>query len=118
VHLLGTIEPNAQSTIGKADWVRLVEAHPQLSQSPPQSGTNPFTKGATLYRPDPTSARVVVGVDEVGVIHWAMDGSARLLVWAQPASDTIVGSIAEYVAARLEWRFVHDNAAQHLLGQP
>jgi hypothetical protein len=106
MELIGTVEPDAGVTNGKAEWICVIEAHPQLSLVPPKKGINPFSKTPHLYRADPTMARVIIEGAEVGSIHWAMDDSRRLVVWSKPGAEEKVRGIASDVAARLGWQYV------------
>ena len=110
MELLGTIEPNTEVATGKPEWIRLIEAHPELSPVPPKEGINPFTRDPYLYRARPDTARVVAEVGQLGLIEWAQDESRRLVVWSNPGSEAKVRSIAEDVASTLGWRFVLHNA--------
>jgi hypothetical protein len=110
MELLGTIEPGADLAVGKPEWIRLIGEHPQLSTMPDREGVNPFTRKPYLYKANPDLARVCVQLEQVGSIHWAMDDSRRLVVWAEPGSEQSVRNIAQDVASRLGWRFVADSA--------
>lgn len=103
---LGTIEPDSNLATGKPEWMRLIDTHPQLSRAPAVEGINPFTRGPHLFKADPYAARVRVESRQVGSIHWAMDDSRRLVVWADPGSEENVRNVAEEVASKLGWRFV------------
>ncbi len=61
--------------------------------------------------PDPTTAQVIIDGGQVGSIHWAMDDSRRLVVWASAGAEEKVRSVATDVASRLGGHFVHGNAA-------
>lgn len=109
--LLGTIEPGLDSAAGKDEWIALIGVHSALALYEPKQGINPFTKAPMLFKPHPDTARVVVEGTQVGSIHWAMDDSRRLVVWAEPAAKAGVVAIANEVASRLGWCFVaHDEA--------
>lgn len=103
---LGTIEPGADLATGKPEWVRVIDVHPQLAPFPAREGINPFTRGPHLFKADPYAARVRVESRQVGSIHWAMDDSRRLVVWAETGSEEKVRNVAEDVASKLGWRFV------------
>ena len=108
MELLGTIEPGADLAVGKPEWIRLIGEHPQLSPVPDREGVNPFSREPHLYKANPDHARVLMQLEQVGSIHWAMDGSRRLVVWADTGSEESVRNIAVDVASRLGWRFVAD----------
>jgi hypothetical protein len=111
VELLGTIEPGADLATGKPEWLRLIDAHPQLSPAPAREGINPFTRKPLLFEARQDSARVLVKLRQIGSIHWALDDSRRLVVWADIGSEQEVRNVAEDVASRLGWRFVADKTA-------
>jgi hypothetical protein len=110
MRLLGTIEPGADLATGKPEWIRLIDAHPQLSPVPAREGINPFTRKPLLFKARPDTARVLVETRQIGSIYWAMDDSRRLIVSADIGSEQQVRNVAEDVASRLGWRFVADNA--------
>ena len=110
MELLGTIEPGAEHTSGKAEWMGLIQAHPQLSSPPAKQGTNPFTRKPISFQPDPTAAQVMSEGHQIGSIHWAMDDSRRLVVWSNAGAEEKVESVAADVASRLGWQFVRGNA--------
>jgi hypothetical protein len=111
VNFIGTIEPDVGLANGKIEWIRVIEAHPQLSSVRAKEGINPFSKEPHLYRPDPTTAQVIIDGSEIGSIHWSMDDSHRLVVWSNAGAEEKVTSIATDVASRLGWHFVRGNAA-------
>jgi hypothetical protein len=111
MELLGSIEPGADPAIGKPEWIRLVEEHPQLSPVPAREGINPFTRGPMLFKAKPDAAQVMAGPQQIGSIYWAMDDSRRLVVSAHAGFEDQVRTVAEDVASRLGWRFVARNAA-------
>jgi hypothetical protein len=102
VEPLGTIEPGADLASGKPEWIRLSNAHPQLSPVPAREGVNPFSRDPHLYEARPDTARVLLELRQVGLIHWAMDDSRRLIVWADTGSEEKVGNVAQDVASRPE----------------
>jgi hypothetical protein len=111
VDLIGTIESDVGAATGKAEWIRVIEVHPQLSTAPSKKGRNPFSGKPQSYRPDPATAQVIIDCGQVGSIHWAMDDSRRLVVWSSAGAEEKVRSVATDVASRLGWHFVHGNAA-------
>jgi hypothetical protein len=109
--LVGTIEPDAGSLAGKNEWIALIGIHSALALHEPKQGVNPFTRTPMSFKPHPDAARVVIDGTQVGSIHWAMDDSRRLVVWAEPAAKSRVVDIANDVASKLGWRFVdHEEA--------
>ena len=107
MELLGTIEPaSADWATGKAEWIRLIEAHPRLTKVAPKQGVNPFTKSPLEYRPSPDVALIVSSSSDVGMIHWAMDQSRHLVVWSTAGAEGEVRNVADDVATRLGWKFV------------
>jgi hypothetical protein len=106
VKILGMIEPNADLATGKPQWIRLIAGHPQLSPVAAQDGVNPFTRGPLVFTAKPDTARVLLEHRQIGLIHWAMDESRHLIVWADIGSEEKVRKVAEDVASRLGWRFV------------
>jgi hypothetical protein len=104
--LIGTIEPLPGSVAGKAEWVALIKAHASLGAVEPKQGINPFTKKPTVLEPRPDIARVLVDGKDVGSIHWAMDNSYQLVVWAEMGARNVVADVASDIASRLGWRFV------------
>lgn len=104
--LIGTIEPETGSLAGKNEWIALIGVHYALSVYEPKHGINPFTKTPILFRPHPDTARVVVDGTQVGSIHWAMDDSRRLVVWAETAAIARVTDVANDVAVKLGWQFI------------
>jgi len=111
VELLGTIEPGIDVATGKPDWIRLIDAHPQLSSVPARWGVNPFSRSPLLFKPKPDTARVLLEQRQIGQIHWAMDDSRHLIVWADTGFEEMVGNVAQDIASRLGWRFVPHDAA-------
>jgi hypothetical protein len=111
MELIGTVEPEAGVTNGKAAWIRVIEAHPQLSSVPPREGINPFSTAPHLYRADPTTARVMIEGTQIGSIHWAMDDSRRLVVWSIAGAEEKIRGVASDVAARLGWKLIRGNGA-------
>ena len=107
--LLGTIEPSPDSDAGKNEWIALIGVHSALALYEPKQGINPFTKAPILFKPHPDTARVIVDGSQVGSIHWAMDDSRRLVVWAETAAKSRVIAIANDVASRLGWCFLAHN---------
>lgn len=53
--LIGTIESDVGLATGKAEWIRVIEVHPQLQPAPFKKGSNPFSGKPHSYRPDPTT---------------------------------------------------------------
>ena len=109
--LLGTIEPPAAATSGRAEWITLIGAHPALAPVQPVQGINPFTKEPYLYKPRPDSARVLLEGSQVGSISWAEDGSQLLVVWSNVGVQARVAKVAADVASRLGWSFLPASAA-------
>jgi hypothetical protein len=99
VDLVGTIEPDVGLATDKAEWMRVIEVHPQLSPVPSKKGSNPFSGKPNSYRPDPTTAQVIIDGGQVGSIHWAMDDSRRLVVWSSTGAEVKVTSVATDVAS-------------------
>jgi len=64
-----------------------------------------------LYKAASDCAHVVVEGIEVGMIHWAMDDSQKLVVWSATGAEVQVAVVAEHVATRLGWRYVREDAA-------
>jgi hypothetical protein len=111
MELLGTIEPGADLATGRPEWIHLIDVHPQLSKVPPREGINPFTGDPHLYKARPDTARVLMELKQVGSIHWAMDESRRLVVWADTGFEEMVRNVAQDVASKLGWRFVASKSA-------
>jgi hypothetical protein len=44
------------------------------------------------------------------MIHWSMDESRRLVVFADAGSQEMVRDVAQDIAAKLGWRFVENNS--------
>lgn len=109
MELLGTIEPGAEHTSGKSEWMGLIHSHPQLSAPPAKQSINPFTRKPISIQPDPTAAQVMIAGHQIGSIHWAMDDSRRLVVWSDAGAEEKVGGVATDVASRLGWQFVRGN---------
>jgi hypothetical protein len=61
-----------------------------------------------LYKAAPDCARLLAGGIEVGMIHWAEDGSQCLAVWAEIGAEAQVATVAEEVASRLGWRYAQE----------
>ena len=110
VELIGTIEPGATAAFGNAEWIRVIEAHPQLSPMPDKRGVNPFLRKPTQYQSNRTTAQVVIDGSQIGSIHWAMDDSRLLVVWSNTGTEEKVEGVAMDVAGRLGWRFVRGSA--------
>jgi hypothetical protein len=112
VELIGTIEAGAGLATGKAEWIRVIKGHPQLSAVPPDKGINPFSfsRKPLPYQRDPTTAQVRIDGDQVGSIHWVTDGLRRLLVWSSTGAEEKVATVATDVASRLGWHFVRSDA--------
>jgi hypothetical protein len=106
MELSGTIEPNHGASANQLEWIVLIGAHSSLAPGVPKPGVNPFSKQPILYKAAPDYARVLLDGRKVGAIHWAMDGSDRLVVWSLAAARTHVTEVAQDVASRLGWRFV------------
>lgn len=103
VKLIGTIESGLGLATAKAEWMRVIQVHPQLSPVPAKEGVSSFSRKPHLYRPDPTTAQVIIDGHQVGSIHWAMDDSRRLVVWSSAGAEEDVRSVATDVASRLSW---------------
>jgi hypothetical protein len=106
MQLLGTIEPDDAASAGQGEWIALIGKHSSLAAPLPKQGINPFTKQPHLFEPAKDHASVVLDGGKVGAIHWAMDGSHRLIVWSAPGAISHVTDIALDVASRLKWRFI------------
>lgn len=106
MEFLGTIEPGAGAASGKPDWIRLIDAHPQLSRIPSRWGVNPFTRDPLLFKSKPDTARVLMEQNPIGLIHWAPDDTCRLIVLADAGFEDSVRNLAQDVASRLGWSFV------------
>jgi hypothetical protein len=106
MQFLGTIEPGPGAAADPDEWIMLIGAHSSLALVSPQHGINPFTKQPHLFKPAADYANVVLDGAEVGAIHWAEDGSHRLVVWSVAAAKTQVTEIARDVASKLGRRFV------------
>jgi len=103
--LLGTFEQGLDGTVGKREWIQLIDSHPQLSHVPDKQGITPFTRRPMLYKAALDCARVLAGGIEVGMIHWAMDDSQLLFVCGAMGADEQVATVAEEVASRLGWGY-------------
>jgi hypothetical protein len=108
---VGTVEPGSETMGGRSDWIRLIEGHPLLSPVPAVAGINPFTRRPNVYTANPDTAQILKEAKQIGSIHWAMDGSCRLVVWSHPGCEEQVKEVAEDVAARLGWHLVIGGAA-------
>ena len=106
MQLLGTIEPDDAPLADPGEWIALIGKHTSLAAALPKQGINPFSKQPYLFKPTQDYAGVLFDGDKVGAIHWAMDGSHRLIVWSEPAARVHVTEIAQDVASQLGWRFV------------
>jgi hypothetical protein len=106
MQLLGTIEPDDASSADQGEWLALMGKHKSLAAALPKQGINPFSKQPYLIEPAKDYASVLLDGSKVGAIHWAMDGSHRLIVWSEPAARTHVMDIAQDVASQLRWRLV------------
>jgi len=111
VNSLGTIEPSIGSTAGRPEWIQVIGAHPHLSHVADKQGINPMTKGPMFYKAPPDCAHVLVDGVGVGMIHWAMDDSRRLVVWSDTGAEIQVALVAEHVAAQLGWHYVPEDVA-------
>jgi hypothetical protein len=111
MELVGTLEPPNDLASCREGWTRLIGAHPRLSPPPPRQGVNPFSRMPHTYTAAPDTARVLLGSQEIGLIHWAMDNSRHLVVQSHADSKAEVISVAQDVASRLGWRFVTHDAA-------
>ena len=105
MELLGTIEPGHGASADQHEWIVLIGAHALLAPAAPKQGVNPFTKQPLLFKSGPDYASVLLDGSKVGAIHWAMDGSHRLVVWSLAAARTPVADVARDVASRLRWCF-------------
>jgi hypothetical protein len=106
LELVGTIK-SAQGTLAGQDvWVALIDSHPSLGRQPPRQGINPFTKAPITLKGAPDHALVKLNELQIGSIHWAMDGSPQLLVWALPEERVKVISVALDVSAQLGGQFI------------
>jgi hypothetical protein len=108
--LLGTVEPFDGATGERNAWVALISAHSSLASVTPHQGINPFTGKPHSFEARADSARILLDGIDVGAVHWAEDGSSRLVVWAAPAEKTRVTVVARDIAARLGMRFIPDSA--------
>jgi hypothetical protein len=104
--LFSTIEPNDSAVADRPDWLRLIDSHPHLGRVSDVSGINPFTKRPMIFKSNPDGAQVRVKSSVVGSIHWAMDGSRKLIVWSEAGAEVAVQRIAIDIATRLGWNFV------------
>jgi hypothetical protein len=60
-----------------------------------------------LLTANPTAARVLAELRQIGLIHWSTeDESRRLVVFADAGSQEMVRDVAEDIASKLGWRFV------------
>jgi len=106
MQLLGRIEPDDVLSADQGEWIALIGKHTSLAAALPKQGINPFSKQPYPFKPTQDYAGVLLDGDKVGAIHWAMDGSHRLIVWSEPAARVHVTDVARGVASRLRWRFV------------
>lgn len=104
--LIGTVEPDTGSLAGKNEWIALIGEHSALALYEPKQGINPFTKAPISFKPRPDTACVVVDGAQIGSIHWAMDDSRRLVVWAETAAMARVTDVVIDVAVKLGWQFI------------
>jgi hypothetical protein len=100
---LGNIvgSPNGPE-IDKAQWIDLIQNHPNLAPPQPRKGINPFTKEPMIIRPTPDVAHVVVNGKDVGTMSWAMDDSNLIHVYGEP--DAVI-PVAHELARTLGGRF-------------
>jgi len=75
-------------------WLALIASRSEFVVPEPVVGTNPFTGKPSEFRPHPASARVVLDGIDVGSMHWAMDSSSAVIVWAN--EDTFVSRITAF----------------------
>jgi hypothetical protein len=108
--LLGTVEPFDGATAERNAWVALISAHSSLAPVAPRQGINPFTRKPHSFEARADSARILLDDIDVGTVHWAEDGSSRLVVWSTPAAETRVTVVAQDIAARLGMRFIPGSA--------
>lgn len=99
------IEPDHGASADQGEWIMLIGAHASLAPGAAQQGISPFTKQPHLFKPAPDYTHVMLDGTKVGAIHWAMDGSRRLVVWSVEVARTHVADVAQDVASRLGWRF-------------
>jgi hypothetical protein len=108
--ILGSIETTDSDTAFREAWIALIGAHSSLTPIPPREGINPFTRKPLRFVPHRETARVVEGETPIGHIHWAEDGTNRLVVWSETSAATRVTAVANEIAARLGIRFIPSSA--------
>jgi hypothetical protein len=108
--LLATVEPFDGATAERNAWVALISAHSSLASVAPPLGINPFTRKPYSFEARADFARILLDDIDIGAVHWAEDGSSRLVVWSTPAGRTRVTVVAQDIAARLGMRFVPGSA--------
>ena len=111
MQLVGTIGADDASSADQGEWIAPIGKHTSLAAPHPKQGINPFTKQPHLFKPAKDYASVLLEGSKVGAIHWATDGSHRLIVWSAPGAISHVTDIALDVASTLGGRFVVDTEA-------
>jgi hypothetical protein len=73
-----------------------------------REGINPFTKQKTVFRAPADSVRVTAERRIVGSMHWALDDSPALIVWAtrEPDARATMSAIALEIAEALKGDFI------------
>ena len=98
MQLVGTIGADDASSADQGEWIAPIGKHTSLAAPHPKQGINPFTKQPHLFKPAKDYASVLLEGSKVGAIHWATDGSHRLIVWSAPGAISHATDIALDVA--------------------
>jgi hypothetical protein len=107
MELIGHIEAgDGHPPIDKDRWVDLVQSHPSLRPVPPVLGINPFTRMPCEFIAPTSTAKVIERGLDCGMIFWAEDESACLVVEANDSERESVVAIACGIAQQLGGRLV------------
>jgi hypothetical protein len=101
-----------QPPVRLSDWLDLIPKRRDLVPVKDRDVIHPFTKEKLDLRASADSVRVIVGRRIVGSMHWALDDSPALIVWAKdrPDAHATVSAIAVEVARALKGELVPSRA--------
>ena len=110
---IGDLVPDGEPNFTQQDWMQFVQAHPQLRVPSPKEGIDPFTRQPMMFRAHPDTGVVSINGSDVGMIHWSLDESLRILVvWAEQGAEAQVTQFAREIAASIGWKFIPGSAIQ------